>query len=182
MSQGSRATPSGSAGTALRAGCGAGLRRGTRPRCAGGRRAAVRDPAEDRDFAGTAWDFVADREPAIALGCARLGAPVPLLVADREADFDADFFGAFRLLLGCEVPSFLFVAIVVPVSAVAASRPGRGAVVLSDDNDDMAVRFARTSSRRRRNLSPNCSSRFVISRRSASIRLKLPPFQGLPRP
>ncbi|WP_457094710.1 hypothetical protein [Microvirga sp. P5_D2] len=23
-------------------------------------RAAVRDPAEDRDFAGTAWDFVAD--------------------------------------------------------------------------------------------------------------------------
>jgi hypothetical protein len=31
-------------------------------------RAAVRDPAEERDFAGAAWDFVADREPAIALG------------------------------------------------------------------------------------------------------------------
>ncbi|WP_281413452.1 hypothetical protein [Microvirga sp.] len=31
-------------------------------------RAAVRAPLEDRDFAGTAWDFVADREPAIALG------------------------------------------------------------------------------------------------------------------
>ena len=31
-------------------------------------RAAVRDPAEERDLAGTAWDFVADREPAIALG------------------------------------------------------------------------------------------------------------------
>ncbi|WP_157934477.1 hypothetical protein [Microvirga ossetica] len=30
-------------------------------------RAAARDPAEDRDFAGTAWDFVADREPANAL-------------------------------------------------------------------------------------------------------------------
>jgi hypothetical protein len=31
-------------------------------------RAAVRDPAEERDVAGTAWDLVADREPAIALG------------------------------------------------------------------------------------------------------------------
>jgi hypothetical protein len=31
-------------------------------------RAAVRDPAEERAFVGTAWDFVADREPAIALG------------------------------------------------------------------------------------------------------------------
>ena len=107
-------------------------------------RAAVRDPAEERDFAGTAWDFVADREPAIALGCARLGAAVPLLVADREADFDADFSGAFRLLLGCEVPSFLFVAMVIPSSAGAASRPCRGAVILDDDNDDVAVRFART--------------------------------------
>jgi hypothetical protein len=82
-------------------------------------RAAVRDPAEERDFAGTVWDFVADREPAIALGCARLGAAVPLLVVDREADFDA----AFRLRLGCEVPSFLFVAIVIPSFAEAASRP-----------------------------------------------------------
>jgi hypothetical protein len=33
-------------------------------------RPAVRDPPEDRDFAGAAWDFVADRERAIALGCA----------------------------------------------------------------------------------------------------------------
>ena len=147
-----------------------------------GERVAVRAPAAERAFAVTARDFAADWALAVALGCARLGAAVPLFVADREADFDADFFGAFRLLLGCEVPSFLLVAIVVPLSAVAASRPGRGAVVLSDDNDDMAVRFARTSSRRRRNLSPNCSSRFVISGRSASIRLKLPPFQGLPRP
>jgi hypothetical protein len=31
-------------------------------------RAAVRDPEAERDFAGTAWDFVADREPAIAFG------------------------------------------------------------------------------------------------------------------
>ncbi|KLK93019.1 hypothetical protein AA309_10575 [Microvirga vignae] len=110
-------------------------------------RAAVRDPAEDRDFAGTAWDFVADREPAIALGCARLGAAVPLLVAVREVAFDADFSGAFRLLLGCEVPSFLFVAIVIPSSAGAVSRPCRGTVVLADDNDDVAVRFARTGSK-----------------------------------
>ncbi|PVE20739.1 hypothetical protein DC522_30505 [Microvirga sp. KLBC 81] len=80
-------------------------------------RAAVLDPAEERDFAGTAWDFVAERDPAIALGCARLGAAVPLLVADREADFS----GAFRPLLGCEVPSFFFVAIVIPSSAGAAS-------------------------------------------------------------
>jgi hypothetical protein len=42
-------------------------------------RAAVRDPAAERAFAGTAWDFVADREPAIALGCARLRAPVSFL-------------------------------------------------------------------------------------------------------
>jgi hypothetical protein len=77
-------------------------------------RAAVRGPAEDRAFAGTAWVFVADREPAIALGCARLEAPAPFLVAEEEADFDADFSGAFRLLLGCEVPSFLLVAMVIP--------------------------------------------------------------------
>jgi hypothetical protein len=62
-------------------------------------RAAVRDPAADRAFAGTAWDFVADREPAIALGWARLEAPV-CFVADRAADFDADLSGVFRLLLG----------------------------------------------------------------------------------
>jgi hypothetical protein len=31
-------------------------------------RAAVRDPAEERAFAGTACDFVADGEPAVALG------------------------------------------------------------------------------------------------------------------
>jgi hypothetical protein len=63
-------------------------------------RAAVRDPAEERDLAGTAWDLVADREPTIALGCARLEAPASFFVADREADFDADFSGVFRLLLG----------------------------------------------------------------------------------
>jgi hypothetical protein len=76
-------------------------------------RAAVRDPAADRVFAETAWDFVAERDPAIALGWARLEAAVPLL----EADFDADACDAFRLLLGCEDPSFLFVAMVIPSSA-----------------------------------------------------------------
>jgi hypothetical protein len=106
-------------------------------------RAAVRDPAEERDCAGAAWDLVADREPAIALGCARLGAPVSFLAVDREADFDADVSGAFRLLLGCEDPSFLFVAMVIPSSAEAASRPYRGAVILFDDNDGVAVWFAR---------------------------------------
>ncbi|MEZ0168000.1 hypothetical protein [Microvirga sp. TS319] len=87
-------------------------------------RAAVRDPAEERAFAGTAWDFVADREPAIALGCARialgcarLAVVVPFLVTLREEDFS----DAFRLLLGWEVPSFLFVAIVIPSSAKAES-------------------------------------------------------------
>ncbi len=81
------------------------------------KRTAVRDPAEERGFAGAAWDFFVDREPAIALGCARLEAAVSFLVADREADFDAAFSGAFRFLLGCGVESFLFVAIVIPSSA-----------------------------------------------------------------
>ncbi len=111
-------------------------------------RAAVRAPAADRDFAGTAWDFVADREPAIALGCARLGTSAPFLVADREADFDAAVSDAFRLLLGCEDPSFLFVAMVIPSSAGAASRPYRGTGILFDDNDGVAIQFARTSSQR----------------------------------
>jgi len=104
--------------------------------------------ALEGDRAGIAWDVVADREPAIALGCARLEAALPLLVADREADFDADFSVAFRLLLGCDVPSFLFVAIVIPSSAGAESRPYRGAVILIHDNDSVAVRFARTSGQR----------------------------------
>jgi hypothetical protein len=104
-------------------------------------RAAVRDPAEERAFAGTAWDFVADREPAIALGWARLEAPAPFFVADREADFDADLSGVFRLLLGWEVSSFLVLAIVILSSAGAASRPYRGAVVLNHNNDSVAVRF-----------------------------------------
>jgi len=105
-------------------------------------RAAVRDPAEERDFAGTVWDCVADREPAIALGWVRLEAPVCFFGADREVDFDADVSGAFRRLLGCEVLPFLFVAIVVPLSAAASRRPCRGVVVLDYDNDDVAVRFA----------------------------------------
>jgi hypothetical protein len=108
-------------------------------------RAAVRDPAEERDFAGTAWDFVEDREPAIALDCARLEAPVCFFVADREADFDADFAGVFRLLLGWEVSSFLVLAIVILSSAGAASRPYRGTAFLRDDNDGVAVRFVRTN-------------------------------------
>ena len=111
-------------------------------------RAAVRVPVVERDFAGTAWDFVAEREPAIALGCARLGAPAPFLVAEEEADFDADFSGAFRLLLGCEVPSFLLVAMVIPSCAGAASRPYRGTEVLDENNDTVAVRFVRSSSQR----------------------------------
>ena len=84
-------------------------------------RAAVRDPAEERAFAGTGWDFVADREPAIALGCARLEAAVPFFVADREADLEVDFSAAFRLRLDCEVLSF-FVAMVIPSSAWVATR------------------------------------------------------------
>jgi hypothetical protein len=69
--------------------------------------------------------------------------PVSFFVVDQEADFDADFAGAVRLLLDCEDPSFLFVAMVIPSSAGAASWPCRGAVVLSNDNDNVAVRFAR---------------------------------------
>ncbi len=89
--------------------------------------AAVRDPAEERDFAGTLWDFVADREPAIAFGCARLEALASFFVVDREADLEADFSDAFRLLLGW-VPSFLFVAMVIPSSAEAESWPCQGTV------------------------------------------------------
>lgn len=116
-------------------------------------RAAVRDPAEERGFAGAAWDFFVDREPAIALGCARFEAAVPLLVAEREADFDADFSGAVRLLLGCGVESFLFVAIVIPSSGGAASGPCRGIIILNDDNDGVAIRFA-SPSRHRREIMP----------------------------
>ena len=105
-------------------------------------RAPVRDPVADRDFAGTAWDFVADRELAIALGCARLEAPASLLVADRDVDFEADLFGAFRLLLGWEVPSFCFVAMVIPSFAGAARRPYRGTVILNTNNENVAVQFA----------------------------------------
>ena len=77
-------------------------------------RLPVRDPAAERDFEGTAWDFVADRE--LALGWVRLEAPAAIFLAGREADFDADFFGAFRLLLGWDVPSFVLLAIVIPLS------------------------------------------------------------------
>ncbi len=110
-------------------------------------RAAVRDPAADRELAGTAWDFVVVREPAIVLGCARLEAAVPFFVADREADLEADFSAAFRLRLDCEVLSF-FVTMVIPSSAGAATRLCRGAIVLKHDNDSVAVWFARTSSQR----------------------------------
>ena len=86
-------------------------------------RAAVCDPAEERDLAGTARDFLADRDPAIALGWARLEAPVCFFVADREADFDTDFADVFRLLLGWEVSSLLVRAIAILSSAGAARRP-----------------------------------------------------------
>jgi hypothetical protein len=107
-------------------------------------RAAVREPAAERAFAGEAWDFVADRVPATALGCARLAAVVPFLAADREAGFEVDLSGVFRLLPGREVSSFLVLAIVIPSSAGAASRPYRGIAFLRDDNDGVAVRFVRT--------------------------------------
>lgn len=77
----------------------------------------MRDPAEERAFAGTAWVFVADRDPAMALGWARLEVLACFFVADREADFDADLSGVFRLLLGWEVSSFLVRAIVILSSA-----------------------------------------------------------------
>jgi hypothetical protein len=111
-------------------------------------RAAVRDPAEERVFLGTAWDFAADREPVIALGCARLDVLVCFFVVDREADFDAELSGAFRLLPGCEVPSFLVRAIVILSSVGAASRPYRGVIVLNHNNDSVTVRFVRISRRR----------------------------------
>ena len=104
-------------------------------------RAAVRDPAEERAFAGTAWDLVADREPPIALGCARLGAPASFFVVGREVDFDADPSDFFRALLGFVVPSFCFVAMVIPSSAEAASRPCRGTVILNHNNENVAVQF-----------------------------------------
>jgi hypothetical protein len=126
-------------------------------------RAAVRAPAEDRGFAGTAWDFVADREPDIALGWARLEAPASFFVADRETDFEADFFGAFRPLLGWEVPSFCFVAMVIPSIAGAASRPCRGTGILNHNNENVAVQFGQTTSIRddgREHLKVRCWSPF----------------------
>ncbi|ANY83053.1 hypothetical protein BB934_33125 (plasmid) [Microvirga ossetica] len=72
-------------------------------------------------------------------------APVCFFVAAREADFNADFAGAFRLLLGWEVSSFLVLAIVILSSAGAASRPCRGTAFLRGDNDGVAVRFDRTN-------------------------------------
>ena len=82
-------------------------------------RAAVPDPAVERDFVGTAWDFV----------------------AEREADFDAGFSDAFRLLLGGDLPSFVVLAIVIPPSEVASSWPCRGTAILNYYNDSVAVRF-----------------------------------------
>jgi hypothetical protein len=86
-------------------------------------RAAVRDPAEERSFAELARDFVADCEPAVALGRARLGAPASVRAADREADFDADFSGAFRLLPDWAEEPSLFLAIVIP--SFAGPQAGR---------------------------------------------------------
>jgi hypothetical protein len=98
-------------------------------------RAAVRDPAAERDFAGTAWDFVADRE--LALGWVRLEAPAAFFVAELEADFS----DAFRLLLGGDVLSFVVLAIVIPPSEGASSWPCRGIAILNYNNDSVAVRF-----------------------------------------
>ena len=126
-----------------------------------GERAAVRDPAEERSFAELACDFVADCEPAVALGRARLGAPASVRAADREADFDAAFADPFRLLLGCEVPSFVSVAIVISSSIWAASLPGRGTIILNDDNDGVAVRFASPGRLGRGIMPPNLLSEAV---------------------
>jgi hypothetical protein len=93
------------------------------------------------------------------------------LAVDREADFDADFSDAFRLLLDCEVLSFLFVAIVTSSSLEAKSRPYRGTIVLTHDNDSVAVQFARTSGQKWEILSQKVISRFVSSSgKSASDR------------
>lgn len=102
-------------------------------------RAAVRDPAAERDFVGTAWDFVAGRE--LALGWVRLEAPAAFFVAEREADFDAGFSDAFRLLLGGDVPSFVVLTIVIPPSEGASSWPCRGTAILNYNNDSVGVRF-----------------------------------------
>jgi hypothetical protein len=120
-------------------------------------RAAVRDPAEERDFAETAWDFVADREPAIALGCARLEAAVPFLAADREAGFGAELSDAFRPLLGCEVPSFLFVAMSLPL--LLRPKAGRAEEQLSSTMTMTAWPFgSQQEEAETRILPPNLSS------------------------
>ena len=103
-------------------------------------RAILRRNGTSREQPGTSLQT---GEPAIALGWARLEAPVCFFVADREADFDTDFSGVFRLLLGWEVSSLLVRAIAILSSAGAASRPHRGTAFLRDDNDGVAVRFAR---------------------------------------
>ncbi|UVF18650.1 hypothetical protein HPT29_019485 [Microvirga terrae] len=82
-------------------------------------RAEERDPAAERAFAGTACDFVAER--ALALGCARFDAAAPFLAVDRDADAP----DVLRALLGCEVPLFLLVAIVMSSSGESESRPRR---------------------------------------------------------
>lgn len=69
----------------------------------------------------------------MALGWARLEAPAPFFVAERETDLDADFSGAFRRLFGCEVSSLLVRAIVILSFDGAATRPCRGATFLSDE-------------------------------------------------
>jgi hypothetical protein len=75
-----------------------------------------------------------------------LEVPASFFEAEREADFDAERSGDFRLLLGWEVLSFFVLAIVILSSSAAASRSCRGTLVLSEDNDDIAVPFARVRS------------------------------------
>jgi hypothetical protein len=123
-------------------------------------RAAARDPSKERAFDGTAWDFVADREPTIALGCARLGAAVPFSAADREAGFDADFSDAFRPLLGCEEPSFLFVAMSIPLPF--RPKAGRAEEQLPSTMTMTALPFgSQHKEAETRTLPPNLLSRFV---------------------
>jgi hypothetical protein len=123
-------------------------------------RDAARDPAGERLFAGTAWDFLADWEPAIALGWARLGAAVPFLTADREAGFEADPSGAFRPLLGCEVPSFLFVAMSIPLPL--RPKAGHAEEQLPSTMTMTALPFgSQHKEAETRILPPNLLSRFI---------------------
>jgi hypothetical protein len=101
---------------------------------------AVRDFAAERDFAGTDWNFVAVREAAIALGCARLETAVPLFAAGREPDFDA---GVFRFLPDREDVSFL---IAIGIPCLLRPQAGQGEALLSSCTQREGSRSVRSCS------------------------------------